>query len=400
MKIDLKKFLPYIFITTLLIGFFLPIKNTHAQVNSDSYGKCWKNAHIIGTSLTEGSGTNGKKIDEAWCTQFGGKWQAPGAQMPAEPYGQKPGYNEDGSKTETPKTEFENQVKDKTCYVLNITGACLLKLVYYGLYVTGGWLLWLSAYFFNTLIAISINGAILKSPVINTAWTVVRDLSNLFFILILLYIAIQTILGIGHGTKQMIAKVLLMALLINFSLFFTKVIIDTSNVIASVFYQKLAINTVRPDGTPIPYKGTTGNNEKDLAGAMVNSFNPTKLLDLSFFEKVKIELDSPNEVPTNVLTGITLVAAALMLFAAYAFFVVGISFLGRLIELFVLMIFSPFAFMSSSLPLLGHVEYLGWDAWFKRLISVSFMAPVFMFFMYFIFLLIKENLFAGILTLK
>ena len=47
--------------------------------------------------------------------------------------------------------------------------------------------------------------------------------------------------------------------------------------------------------------------------------------------------------------------------------------------------------MSFSVPFLEHVDYIGWDSWIKRLLSVSFMAPIFMFFMYFIFLLLDTN---------
>src|SRR3989338_11711984 len=92
------------------------------------------------------------------------------------------------------------------------------------------------------------------------------------------------------------------------------------------------------------------------------------------------------------------VSGAVMLFAAYAFFIAGISFLGRLIELWILIIFSPFAFMSFSVPLLEKVEYIGWDAWSKRLLAVSFMAPIFMFFMYLIFMIIKSNIFISLVA--
>lgn len=285
-------------------------------------------------------------------------------------------------------------------YEVNMqNGNILLKWIFFPLYQLSAWLLRISALFFNALIAISLSGKLLKTPVVSNAWQVVRDLSNIFFILILLYIAIQIILDIGHGTKQMIAKVLIMALFINFSMFFTKIIIDTSNVLALVFYNKLTIETKRTDGGTIPYTPGTNENEKDLSGAMVNSFNPTKLMSQDFFDQIKKDLgENGSSVPTSIMIGVTVVAVAIMLFAAYAFFVSGLSFLGRLIELFVLIIFSPFAFMSSSLPLLGHLEYIGWDAWLKRLLSVSFMAPVFMFFMYFLFLLISNNIFTGIIV--
>ena len=49
--------------------------------------------------------------------------------------------------------------------------------------------------------------------------------------------------------------------------------------------------------------------------------------------------------------------------------------------------------MSFTIPILGQVEYIGWDAWIKRLLKTAFMAPIFMFFLYFIFLLVGEKMF-------
>ena len=138
---------------------------------------------------------------------------------------------------------------------------------------------------------------------------------------------------------------------------------------------------------------------------MTAAFNPTSLLSGTFFANAGIEqvpggyAPIKGFAPAGIVIGITILAGALMFFAAYAFFVAGISFVGRLIELWVLIVFSPFAFMSFSIPLLAHVEYIGWDAWFKRLFKVSFMAPIFMFFMYFIFLLLqKGNPFGNLIT--
>lgn len=45
-------------------------------------------------------------------------------------------------------------------------------------------------------------------------------------------------------------------------------------------------------------------------------------------------------------------------------------------------------------------DYIGWDAWSKRLIAVSFMAPIFMFFMYLIFSLLSKNLFGSLIKVQ
>ena len=298
---------------------------------------------------------------------------------------------------------FDNEVSQYGCGVFGsdtLLPGCLVQAAYYLLYVFPSLVLALAAYFFNILIGVTVNSAFLHSPFITEAWGVVRDLSNVFFILILLYIAIQIILDMGgHDAKKMIAKVLIIALLINFSMFFTQVIIDSSNILALIFYNKLKTTNTN-------YPSPMG--DKDISGGLVSAFNPTGALSQPFFDEIKEKplafpwqsAPGPNEkkVPLGMLFGIIVTTGAIFLFAAYALFMSGMFFLGRLIELFVLIIFSPFAFMSSTVPLLSGASYIGWDAWFKRLLTVSFMAPIFMFFLYFIFMLVRAKMYEGILN--
>src|SRR3989344_7039657 len=61
-------------------------------------------------------------------------------------------------------------------------------------------------------------------------WVFVRNISNVLIIGFFTYIAVALILGLKeYGQKKLIARVLIVAILINFSLLFTKLVIDTSN---------------------------------------------------------------------------------------------------------------------------------------------------------------------------
>lgn len=330
---------------------------------------------------------------------------------------------------------------------------CFLTLAYFLFYTIPSWFLILAAKLLNIILPISLSSALFKSSeFVSEAWGIVRDLSNIFFILILLYIAIELILGLAHDAKKMIARVIVMALLINFSFFFTGVVIDTSNVLALVFYNKLKVSTkvgsgenaVKMDYISSTDLTKTGVVEKDISGGLVKAFDPSQLLTQEFFNKAKTQTQQvasasgaaayigggaiigsfvpgagtligagvgagayavksivgyffpTKDVPVPLMLGIILVSGLVMGFAAYAFFVASITFISRLIELWILLVFSPFAFMSSTIPLLEKVEYIGWEQWLKRLLSVSFMAPVFLFFMYFIFLLVQANPFTDL----
>ena len=269
----------------------------------------------------------------------------------------------------------------------------VLSFIYIWFFGVADLMLWLSGQFFNVMISISIgNSAQGLSGFVSGAWTVVRDLSNIFFILILLYVAIQTILGIGHETKKIIARVIIMALLINFSLFFTKVVIDSSNILALVFYNKLEVNQARPDDQ------VTSNTEKDIGGEIYKKFS-----GIAHLTDGTLTLDKPINNSSNAAApstswlqklGMLVIYGVITCWASYTFFVAGFLFLGRLVELWVLMIFSPFAFMSWSMPeLFKDVEYINWKAWSEKLIATSFMAPIFMFFLYLIFQLMNSGIF-------
>ena len=301
---------------------------------------------------------------------------------------------------------FEEYLQANQCGIFGLGGGtfwpgCFLQLTYGVFYALPSFLLFVCAYFFNSLIYITLSSELFAdSAFIKTAWGVVRDLSNLFFILILLYIAIKIILDMGASdAKKMISKVIIVALLINFSMFFTGIVIDTSNILALVFYNKLQVDTKDADETPREYQSASG--ERDVAGGMVTAFDATRLLTPEFFGQAKgITVDqtitqgqSPTQLAASpsIVIGVTIIAGLIMFFAAYVFFVAGFAFIGRLVELWILIIASPFAFMSSIVPEMAGIKDWGWKAWLHRLLTASFMASAFMFFLYFIFLILEKG---------
>src|SRR3989339_945464 len=69
-----------------------------------------------------------------------------------------------------------------------------------------------------------------------TGWTALRDLANMFFILILLIISFATIIRAqGYGYKQTLSRLIIVAILINFSRMIVGVLIDFSQVIMLTF---------------------------------------------------------------------------------------------------------------------------------------------------------------------
>ena len=116
---------------------------------------------------------------------------------------------------------------------------------------------------------------------------VTRDLANMFFIFILLYIAIATILEIAaYNAKALLARLIIVALLLNFSLFFTRVIIDASNIWGSAFYDRISSASKEWEGelsNLIKIKDEKGNlffsvAPKGISAGLVAAFDPQNWL--------------------------------------------------------------------------------------------------------------------------
>lgn len=333
----MKKFIPTILILTIILsGFFGPlgIKNAHAQD---------PDASALKTSLMD-------------CEVF--------------------------SATDTDGENF---------------GGCISQYVAYPLLVSiPSFLLGISAKFFDYMALVTLDRAMYDQGFITNIWTTLRNLANIFFILILLYAALQLILGMGGDPKRTVAQVIIIALLINFSLFFTKVIIDASNIMALVFYNN--IDTQNVASSRISTKG-----ERDLAGTLVEQFNITRFFDDNTIESAKSHVYNGNLItnPTQKLSffrGIALMSvyALVILPLIYAFIMAGLSFLGRTLTLLMLMIVAPVAFISYAVPALRSKETIGFDSWLSKLLQSSFMAAIFMFIIYVLAEILKGQPFQDI----
>ena len=97
----------------------------------------------------------------------------------------------------------------------------------------GMFILNVSLSFFDFMLKMGLEG---QSDIARVGWTVCRDIANMFFILFMVVIAFATILRIErYGVKQLLPKVIIIALLINFSMVLCFVLIDFTNIAANYF---------------------------------------------------------------------------------------------------------------------------------------------------------------------
>lgn len=291
---------------------------------------------------------------------------------------------------------------------------CFIQLFYFILVTVPSWLLALTARLFNYMAALTLSDTMYRADFISTIWKIVRDFANIFFIIILLYAAFSVILGLGHGGgRRIVANVIVIALLVNFSLFVSKVIIDSSNILGLIFYNK--IDCVQTNGEACPpdetsNPGATGIQEKNLSGALVSTFNINNFFNADFFkglendpsnwrnaDRVGTQYDTgSNGTLDNALAFSLEVTYGMVIYPlAWIFLITSLSFLGRMIQLMLLMIVSPLAFVTASVPSFRNINTIGFGSWISQLMSASFSAAVFMAILYLVAEIMNANIFGN-----
>lgn len=97
---------------------------------------------------------------------------------------------------------------------------------------------------FGTLSNISMTNPA-NNYIIQVGWTLLRDLTNMFFILGLAYIGLATALNLASfNTKKTFTTLILVALLINFTPVICGLIVDASNIIMNFFLSEVDFNSI------------------------------------------------------------------------------------------------------------------------------------------------------------
>ncbi len=336
------------------------------------------------------------------------------------------------SQTDTPVTPV-NLVDSPSstlpnCHILNGAGpgegsfvGCIAWLVYYAIYVPISWFAGLFGMLFDFFLGYSLNDASYRADFAVRGWQLVRDISNIFFIIILVYTGLMTVFSNKSNMKQVLPNLILNALLINFSLFATRVIIDISNVTARVFYNSVEVCEGKcvkaADGSITNLKVGVGNY-KPLSEKIVSSFNPQKIFSTQVLNvenatgstkgvngTVTFDDTSSDSEKTNPLNRndyatyyiiVSLIAATILFAVAMMFWKTAFFFLGRVIGLYIAMIFSPFAFLSKgNMPIVSKIKEFSWDKWLSDTTMYALLAPIFVFFLYIIYSFIDSDFITG-----
>ncbi len=211
-------------------------------------------------------------------------------------------------------------------------------------------------------------------------WTVFRDIANIVIIGMFTFIAISTILGIeSFGARKLIARVLIIAVLINFSLLFTRIIIGSSNFVAGKFYTAMSLDSVA--NTAAANSPTSGSvidtisnyaSTAGISGQFVNLLGlPSALNARGTVDAVYANKNGGRAaaVMYSFTAAALMVATALVL--AYAIFLL----VARTILFLFLLAISALAFASYLVPKWGD-KY--WSMWWGALLRNAIFGPLLM----------------------
>lgn len=195
-----------------------------------------------------------------------------------------------------------------------------------------GMLTFMAGAIFNTAVSWVLNQTI--PDIVTVGWGIVRDFANMFFILILILIALAAILRIeSYDYRHLLGELVIMAILVNFSKVIAVTLIHFVDLISIMFAPR------------------------DLTEIMAFVYNFT-IGDIGV----------PNGWMSGLLQGITKLFFAVISLATFLA-LTGLLIV-RLVGLYVLIIFSPLAYVLDILPATKHYAHEWWEYFAKYLIWV------------------------------
>ncbi|MDP3014878.1 MAG: hypothetical protein Q8N28_00415 [bacterium] len=255
-------------------------------------------------------------------------------------------------------------------------------------------------------IALQVNALILSSPVVLKGWEIVLSFTNLGFVLAIIVIAFATIFRLeSYAMKQVLWKLIVAALLVNFSLVIAGAFINVADNVTASFNDKIK-------GTDLSTALTNLLQVQNLVEPVWQKMSGAERFSRSVLKTLDAVLGSATYVATGgqfttyieqTAWGDTESAAAiivgekgmtsesLLVMIASLFFSVLFTFLSaftllaitimlliRYFYLGILLILSPIVWLLWIFPGTSNL----WQKWWNNFLRWTFFAPIMMFFLY------------------
>jgi len=287
-------------------------------------------------------------------------------------------------------------------FAANIANWIFSKLAWFVLTLFG-FVLRIAVGFFNIMLGIDFAD---NRAVTELGWGIVRNFANMFFILVMVIIAFSTILRIErYGIKKLLPKVIIVALLINFSLVLCYVVIDFTDITAHYFIdnaktsitgENTSIGSVFVNGLNLAKTVTPGDCDTTYTNAMngcsLKSSDEKQDCEVDALqdrEACKKGLSTSQGFFSDVGNGIVsmLLGSFVMMVAAFTFFAGGILLLIRMLFLWFLVMLVPIVLLCMLLPGLGGQ----WEKWLKSFLNWALFAPIYCFFIWLAVKILQES---------
>ncbi len=200
----------------------------------------------------------------------------------------------------------------------------------------------------------------INSRVVSIGWVIIRDICNMLFVLIMIFIAFATVLKIEkYSYTKLLGAVFMAAILVNFSKLICGIIIDFSQVIMLTFV----------------------NAFKDAAeGNFINMLGLSQLMSMD--TSVAAAGANVNKV------GALILALVLSVVALFALFTMLVILLYRIIHLWFLVMVSPLAFVKNALPI--NIPGIG-SNWWEEFGKEVVVGPLLAFFIWLSLSVVQEG---------
>ncbi len=222
----------------------------------------------------------------------------------------------------------------------------------------------------KVMLIIAVFNSFLKQPAVQVGWTITRDICNNFFIIFMMILAAGITLNMkGYAWRTMLPKILIFAVLINFSMTITGVLIDVSQVLMLTFASPLAT--------------TQGYNIIISAFGLPDAYSMTKVIE-QWKDGSNGLLNNSNGVGFFDIVAALLFAIIVTIVAIVVITCITVILVYRIVMLMFLVILSPLYFLSqaSNVSALGKVA----GEWTGKLSNMLIVGPAMMFFLYLSFM--------------
>jgi len=224
---------------------------------------------------------------------------------------------------------------------------------------------------FLASIALNLNYFVISksNSLVGIGWSIVRDVANLGFVIVIIVMAFATIVRFErYGYQKILPKLIAAAILINFSLSIAGVFVDFANILTHFFFDRISQDPV------------------EIAGTIAGAFNPQRL-----FTKAP----DPNQIKAEasltdsffLLVAQPVFTAVFLLVATFTILIFAFLLLLRFLHLTFLLIIAPIVWLFWVIPELSSKFKDWWSDFFKWL----FFAPAASFFMYLALRALKES---------